>query len=361
MKLGVLTLPFNNNYGGYLQCYALMTILKQMGHEVELIYRRPNRRPLKYRLKIVIRNILRMLRNKDIASLIPDIEKELRYKGQNMMSFVDKHLSPRTLPLYTSKEFHECTENKYDAIVVGSDQIWRPEYVSSIRDFFLFGIKDKHVKRVAYAASFGVNNPIFNEEEKNDCGSAISKFSAVSLREEGGIDIIKRFGWKCNTLQVVLDPTLLLKREHYDSLLPRTKSMSYGKVCCYVLDWSEHKEQAVNRISHDTGLEILYILEPVQKDSPYYKMSSIEEWLSAIRDSAMVITDSYHGTVFSIIFQKPFIFMGNATRGDARIESLFDLLGIDSKNTTQINHDQVCNKITDLRKSSIDFIKSALG
>lgn len=360
MKIGLLTLPFNNNYGGYLQCYALMTVLKQMGHNVELIYRRQNKRSLKRRTKLFVQNIISFLSNKEVASIIPDIEKEFRFRGNNMMSFVDKYIAPKSRTLYSTKKCNTFIENRYDAVIVGSDQVWRPEYVPNIRDFFLCGIKDTHIKRVAYAASFGLSNPFFNEEEKNDCGSAIEKFAAVSVREDTGVDVIKKFGWKCIAPQIVLDPTLLLSQEHYNGLLPEEKSENHGKICCYVLDWSAERLQKINEISKNTGLDAFYIFDPALPNFSYYKTPSIENWLSAIRDSEMVVTDSYHGIVFSIIFQKTFIFLGNTVRGNTRIDSLFRLLGINSEYTMDIDYHKVLNRITDLRVSSVDFIKKSL-
>lgn len=360
MRIGILTLPFNNNYGGYLQCYALMTILKQMGHDVELIYRRQDKRPLKLRTKILIKNIIKIIRHREVPSIIPNYEKELCSKGQNMMPFVDKNIVPKTLPLYSTKDFNVFVTNRYDVIVVGSDQLWRPDYVPNIHDFFLADIKDRHVKRVAYAASFGSDNPYFTEKQKHDCGVAISKFSSISVREKSGIDIIKRFGWKCVMPQVVLDPTLLLSREHYNSLLPQIKSKSCGKICCYILDWSEDISHKISTISNRVGLSIFHILDPKRKKYPSYKIPSIEDWLSAIRDSEMVITDSYHGTVFSIIFQKPFVFLGNKERGNTRIESLFNLLEIDINKTKNLDYDKVVNRIEILRTKSISFLQNSI-
>lgn len=360
MKIGVLTLPFNNNYGGYLQCYALMTILKQMGHDVELIYRRQDKRPLRQRCQLLVKNILRAIGNKEVASIIPNREKELRHNGLNLMPFVDKYITPKTRTLYNTKDFNSFVENRYDVIVVGSDQLWRPDYVPNIHDFFLADLKEQYVKRIAYAASFGSDNPYFTEKEKDDCGVAISKFCSISVREESGIDIIKRFGWKCVMPQVVLDPTLLLSQNHYNGLLPQMKSKSCGKICCYILDWSEETRHRVNSVSCHTGLTLFHILDPKRKKKTSYKMPSIEDWLSAIRDSEMVITDSYHGTVFSIIFQKPFIFLGNKERGNTRIESLFSLLEIDLNKTKSLDYDKVVNRIEILRTESINFLRKSI-
>ena len=92
----MLTLPFNNNYGGYLQAYALMTVLKGMGHDVELIYRKHNYRPLSLRIKYFIKTWVKCLLGQKHELFIMDQEKELRYKGQALMPFVDKYIAPKT-------------------------------------------------------------------------------------------------------------------------------------------------------------------------------------------------------------------------------------------------------------------------
>ncbi len=109
MKIGMLTLPFNNNYGGYLQAYALMTVLKGMGHDVELIYRKHNYRPLSLRIKYFIKTWVKCLLGQKHELFIMDQEKELRYKGQALMTFVDKYIAPKTIPLFSTAQLRkEC-------------------------------------------------------------------------------------------------------------------------------------------------------------------------------------------------------------------------------------------------------------
>lgn len=143
MRIGILTLPFNNNYGGYLQAYALLTVLKQMGHDVELIYRRHNKRPLKYRLLYVFKTVVKCILRIPYGPLIPSLEYDHRHAGKMMLPFVDKNISPKTKPYFTTASMEKSCKGKYDVVIVGSDQIWRPIYVPNINDFFLEFIKDQ--------------------------------------------------------------------------------------------------------------------------------------------------------------------------------------------------------------------------
>ena len=138
MTIGILTLPFNNNYGGYLQAYALMTVLKNEGHDVELIYRRHNKPPFTKLIVPTVKNVVKLLLGRKVISVIPDGEKSFRERGVNMMPFFDKYIVPRSRPLYSSKEFAKYVTGRYDAVIVGSDQVWRPDYGSGIGDFFFF-------------------------------------------------------------------------------------------------------------------------------------------------------------------------------------------------------------------------------
>lgn len=321
MKIGILTLPFNNNYGGYLQAYALMTVLKQEGHEVELIYRQHNKH--KFPVSYYIKTIVKMILGRPHGPLNPTPDNWLRIKGKNLMPFVDKYISPRTKPLYSSIELEAAViGSNYDVVITGSDQLWRPDYVPNIENFFLSFLKNSKTKVISYAASFGTDKPNYTEEQKEICGDAISRFKAVSVREQSGIDVIKNFGW--NTAKepvVVLDPTMLLPKEHYFSLLPNIESPSKGKVFCYVLDNSEEIKAKTNEIVSQLGKE-KYEIANIQKTGA--DLPSIETWLSAIRDADFVITDSFHGTVFSILFNKQFVSYANINRGYDRFVTLLE-------------------------------------
>ena len=326
MKIGILTLPFNNNYGGYLQAFALLTVLKQQGHDVEIIYRRPRRRPFIWIVKTTFKNIVKVLLGRKVWCIIPDQEKDLRAKGAKMMPFVDKYVSPRSKPLYSSKALAKYASNRYDAIVVGSDQVWRPDYVSNIEDFFLVWL-DNNTLKLSYAASFGTNDPKYSDEKKKTCGDALQYFKAVSVREKDAVEVIEKLGWdlKCKPQQV-LDPTMLLEKEVYKQHICKVKISNRRKVFCYVLDQSSFVHDIISETCNTIGCEAYQL--GVKCDGNF---ASIEEWLRAINEAEVVITDSYHGTVFSIILNKPFIVCMNAERGLSRFVSLLSIFKLNHR------------------------------
>ena len=372
MKIGILTLPFNNNYGGYLQCFALMAVLKNMGHSPEVIYRRQNRRKISWRAKQFLKRIFLKGIGSSVPCIIPDQEKELRYRGAKMMEFVDKYISPKTAPLYSSKDFYECIDNhRYDAVIVGSDQVWRPDYGPKIQDYFLYDLHSEETILISYAASFGVDNPNYGNDEMKECGVALSRFKAVSLREKSGVEVINRFGWKLNCCpSVVLDPTLLLNKESYLETLPHKDSPAKGKVFCYLLDPSESAEQAIKYYCNNKGIESYNIINTDIWRRQDYVMPSIEEWLSGINEAEFVITDSFHGAVFSILFNKDFWVFGNVKRGKTRFLTLLSNFGLEERfidmsspcslPENPIEWTSVNKRLHDMRTESMTYLERAL-
>lgn len=371
MKIGILTLPFNNNYGGYLQAYALMTVLKRMGHNVELIYRKHNKRSFVTRSKLFIKSIIKCLLKKEYCCIIPNQEKELRHKGINMMGFVDKYISPKTLPVYSSKELSKYGD-LYDAVIVGSDQVWRPDYVPNIEDFFLCFINGTKTKKIAYAASFGGGKPLFNREEISICGDLISKFDYVGVREESGCNIINNYGWipKKKPI-VVLDPTMLLPKSDYDEIID-IKVVEKEYVASYVLDECFKTDKLITQISEQINMPIKTVLITKEWKKTNYKMPSINYWLESIRNAGFMVTDSFHGTVFSIIFNVPFIVIANKNRGIDRFETILHHFGLEDRILTNemgietiakspINWVRVNKLLNNERQKSISFLNTALS
>ena len=329
MKIGILTLPFNNNYGGYLQAYALLSVLKGKGHDVELIYRRHNRISIRKKIIPALKNIIKMILGRKVVSIFPDEEKCFRAHGASMMRFLDEKITPKSKPLYSSKDFNKYVSGRYDAVIVGSDQVWRPEYGPGIRDFFLCGIFDKDLIRLSYAASFGTDSPLYTKEERKDCGIALSKFNAISVREESGLTLIKGLTTGLKTEpELVLDPTLLLTDCDYADIIKNEINPNKGCVFCYVLNLTPSVDTIITEVCANLNLPS-FIIGNIQ--SAEASLPSVEFWLSTIKNANFVITDSYHGMVFSIIMQKPFIVKVNHNRGTDRFVSFLSKLGLEQR------------------------------
>lgn len=370
MKIGVLTVPFNNNYGGYLQAFALISILKSMGHDVVLINRRHPNFPLSWRVKHFVRNFVKVCLFRKVECVILSRDRIIRKKGRRMLGFVCRHI-PRTKPIYSSKQLEKVSKKAFDVVVFGSDQLWRPDYVPNIADYYGSFLKDVDVRRISYAASFGNAFPVYTEEERHLCGMEISKFHAISLREKSGIDVIKNMEWNTVKPTVVLDPTMLMDAAFYNSKISAAKSPSANKIFCYVLDQSPDVQKIVKKLSSALNLSEYHIIDSAKWQRMDYIMPSIEDWLSGIRDAEFVLTDSFHGTVFSILFKKPFIVCVNENRGAERFYTLLEHFNLTNRIACNeddalkllqesIDWKDVDEKMDVLRKRSMEFLIAAL-
>lgn len=340
MKIAILTLPLNSNYGGILQAYALQTVLRQMGNEVIVINRRKNYPSLfefMYRLLSLVKCFFRIYLNKDDNYLMVNpcsddyiVRKELCFDTSDIDLFISEYIflsqklrSSRVLKYFVRKE-------RFDCYIVGSDQVWREEYSPCITDYFLgFLSANDKTRKVSYAASFGLEGSPISSENLNKCIVLSRKFDAISVRELSGVQLMQDiFGMHA---QKVLDPTLLLSINQYYSLINKDDICNAGLVS-YVLDISEEKREIVCQaceLLHLNNTELL--LYPYDSSGKRGKMVSISKWLASFANAKYVVTDSFHGCVFSIIFKKTFIAIANKERGIDRFYSLLNDFGLQDR------------------------------
>ena len=314
MKIGILTLPLQDNYGGLLQNFALQKALLQMGLDVTTIdYMKTPIPPLWRYIKSWIKTILLLCIGKR--------RKFIKYthvgtRNQQNEKFVSLHINKTKT--YFTYNTEILKQNEIDTIIVGSDQVWRPKYNYRIENAFLDFCKDQsNLKRIAYAASFGVDEWEFTAWQTKKCALLAKKFDAISVREESGKALCNKYlGIEATT---VLDPTLLLSKETYCELCKNVPIKKEKFLAAYVLDKNEATYKECESIAKESNLTLKFF----EADS---KASlSVPEWLSMFRDASYVVTDSFHGTVFSIIFGKKFKCLYNKSRGSARFESLLKI------------------------------------
>lgn len=368
MKIGILTYPLNNNYGCYLQSYALLHFLREKGCEAEYIFRRHDRPSISFYIRYALSTLIKNVKNRVWNSLLYDVEWHyMQKKGGRLYPFFENNIVPHTVPIYTTLQLKKVCAD-YDVIIVGSDQVWRAEILSNIEDYFLVFLGGKPVRRIAYAASFGKGDPRFTKSQIISCGKAISKFDAVSVREDVGLDIIRGFNWKCPICQVVLDPTLLLSKEDY---LPFARDKMYPTtVFGYLLDQSEQKESILNDVSEMMNIDSYNIIKGSNEAG--FNYPPVSQWLGYLSKAKFVVTDSFHGMAFSIIFNKPFFVIVNFERGASRFTSLlkmFDLEDrilqepedLDKLINNDINWERVNSLLLKKRKESVDFLMNSIN
>ena len=378
MKIGILTLPLHTNYGGILQAYALQTVLERMGHEV-VVFDTPNRMPLpplkdipKCFLKRIVKKLLG--RNQKIFYEYYQNKKVIPVVTQNTQRFINSYIHRKEI-----RNFKELDRETYDAIVVGSDQVWRPLYFvpgwrwQEIENAFLSFASKWNIKRLSYAASFGTEDWEYTDQQTRRCKALLQVFDAISVRETNGVTLCKKY-FDMNSVHV-LDPTMLLNEADYSIFFQKSNTpKSNGTLLNYILDETEKNRVLIMNVANQKCLRAFSVTNPYENDEtkPLNERikPSVEKWLRGFYDAEFVITDSFHACVFSILFKKQFVVVGNKERGLSRIESLLLCFGIENRiveDSAQvmrlplIDYDTVYIKLEKYRKKSLEFLNVTLG
>lgn len=355
MKIGILTQHFLLNYGGIIQNFALQQVLLKLGHE-----------PLTFehdtcysRARWLLRTVKQMLQTRSLKGLPVYPVYKGRIGNKNFIKFVLKNIRSVTV-----KDFTPNLTQKYglDAYVVGSDQVWRPAFNLGARlgNMFL-DFADEKVKKLSYAASFGCKEWEYTEEQEQMCAKLSKRFDAISVREALGVDLCKEHFEVDATL--VLDPTLLLDKDDYIKIcndVPKKQK----HIFVYSLVVSEGVLAVAEKVAEVMELPIVV----KQAGSKVKKEDTIENWLAEFRDADYVVTDSFHGMVFSIIFNKPFAIVMNPSGGNDRYISLLSQLGLMDRivkdgtlsSDSVIDWQDVNSQLASLRETSLDFLRNNL-
>lgn len=350
MRIAILNLPIDSNYGGNLQRYALITILQRMGHEVEHIQLyKTFGLPLYKRYFVYFKRVLLKLIGKSKYPLFYEkgLAKEYEKNIKKIKTFYFGNIPHTKKKFYTKNDIESYDWSRFDAFIVGSDQVWRLDMTTQIglENYFFNFLSDSKKRKMAYAVSFG-NNCIESKNIKLDYIKELYKiFSAVSTREDSGLDVLKSLGMVNPQPCQVLDPTLLLDANDYRCLTKDCIIRQEEYIFCYVLDMTDEKKSKIEEKAKKLNLHCIY----ADMDSNI----TIEEWLSYIDKASYVITDSYHGTIFSIIFKKKALVLKNHIRGEERFASLYRILNITNDDFSNINFENM----ESIRKNSFSFIK----
>lgn len=381
MKIAILTLRGEPNYGNLLQTYALQRVLISMGHSVTILNRRsdyPTWNLFILRLCSIIKGcFLRyVLFKKDVLIHKPWVEsyiarKEYFKDNGRLRYFEDRflHLSPA---MRSSKELYRFSQKKqFDAYVVGSDQVWREGYTPNIEDYFLSFLpsSDRSCK-VAYAASFGtVDHPI-SVEKIAKCIAGLKRFNAISVREQEAVNYMyKVFG---KVPKWVLDPTLLLDISDYELLIENDDKNVDAGIVTYFLDETVAKQEIAKCCGEILDKPLTDLMKGFRENG--FRYLSISYWLSAFKNATFVVTDSFHGCVFAIIFRKPFVVYANARRGIDRFTSVLNMLGLQEHLVwsqedflerkdcllRKVDYGPIVEALESMKKESFGFLLSSL-
>lgn len=364
MKIGIITMPLCANYGGTLQNWALQQVLIKLGHN-PITLRFPvmyqNMSSVHYWTRVFPMQVARYVyykykgRKYEMPLTIGPWKKNVK----GMERFVDDHISvTEYLP---NLNMDDVRRYGIEALVVGSDQIWRPVMYDAVKYYFLGFTGDSDILRIAYAPSVALDEWPYKSEVTVKLRELIKKFSAVSVREKSSVKLVKdNLGVDA---QWVLDPTMLLGIEDYLEICKGVQKNKTPFIFAYILDVTKEKQKMVELTARKLACSVRWLTaDKVKADD------TIERWLANFRDAKYVITDSYHGTVFSLIFQKEFYCFYNNYRGNARMDSLKEISGIEDRFVNvavespwnKIDYPTVKSNIDKMREKSWAYLKKNL-
>lgn len=372
-KIGIITIIDYKNYGNRLQNYAVQEVIKLLGFEPETILNSPCikvkfndriKQILKMRLSEIIHKIFQKIRYRFFKSKkekkIEALNK-IRYK--KFKDFSNKNIN-ETSYIITPDNIPNDIKERYMAFIVGSDQVWNPyfRWGSSI-DFLAFAPKEK---RIAYAASFGISN--LPNEYINIYKQWLIEMPYISVREDTGAKIVKELTGK--NVDVLIDPTLMLTKEQWLSI---SKLGEYKPDKPYLLTYflgelSNEVRDKIIMLAEESNLMILN-LHNVDNENLY--IADPAEFLDYINSSEVFFTDSFHGVVFSILFEKPFVVLERSDYAiGSRIDTLLKKFDFNSrrfeyikstKDIYNINFSKATEILKVERIKALEYLKKALN
>ena len=344
MKIGIITMHKVLNYGSALQAYALQQKLLSLGYENELIdYQYPRPVAKKKTIKSFFSSVVIFIRNAIIGF---PLEKKKRkfdlFYNQNFK------LSKE----YYTYESLQSNPPQYDVYITGSDQVWNPRFAGNDSNFFLsFAPDDK--PKLSYAASFATS--VIEDDKKGFYSKYLSRYDSISVRENTGVKLVKELTGKDAVL--CCDPTILLTSEEWDKLAIQSQlEIKYKYILVYVLNYMigdiyPEIQRTIDYVQKTLGYKVIYLVgrkeDAFRKNSFLYKKGGPAEFIYLFKHAEFVITTSFHGVAFSLIYDKPLLGVVNMDKvDDTRIQSLLSVSG--AENSVMDFRDKINMSATEL-------------
>ena len=352
-KIGILTFHRSFSYGAHLQAFAMQKLLTKLNYDAEFI---DLKIPYLYKPK-----------NKKHS-------KDLYKKFEN---FATQNFKVTAMD-YSKDNISDFYAVDYSAIIVGSDQVWNPQIAPDYMDEFLLRFVPDSIKKIAYAASFGLTNLSFSDTNKINYPSKINRFYAIGIREKSGQQICKKLLPSKETVHV-LDPTLLIGKDEYKKISANSCE-SKNSILTFFLEKSKSQFDVIEAFKTVLNCNCKMIKNKVsifKKKQDLILRPTISQWLSEFKNAKFILTDSYHGVLFSLIFKKQFAVtcFGNFNQF-TRISDLMEMLNLKDRiidinsdisaqakqiASTQIDYHNVYPIITKYGKKSLDFLRKSLA
>lgn len=387
MKIGIVTFVKCDNYGAELQAYALQWKLNQLGYDAELI----DLQKIEKDLASNASSILPAIKNRfkvygwkapfEIGKLVVDVlqrklaakknESNAEEKHKLFLDFFDKFIR-HSNRYYTIEEIRQATDLPYDVYIAGSDQIWNYMHNDNLDVYFLEFAKEFGARRISYAASISAASipAKYQDEYRN----LLKNIQYLSVRELHGAKLIKELTGR--DVEVVLDPTLLVTSEEWQNNVAKNPLSGEKYVLVYTLSGSKYIQELCDNIAGRLGCKVVNMKINFRKDDSG-KMTDLfdlgpQEWVGLISGASYVVTDSFHGTAFSINFNKPFTTLVNPVSNmNSRVLSILKIMGLEDRiiyddgtrkmpKELYVDYTEVNKRMEEWRHKSLSFIKKSL-
>ncbi len=383
-KIGVCACYNTKNYGSMLQCLATGVIIEKLGYEYEFI--KYTRKPT---IGLMVRSIgripevlsikLKKKRKLREFAQYPEILEGIKKRNKGFELFQKNTFTKMSPTFETAAQLTKAASN-YNAVLVGSDQLWRPEGYST--GFYNLMFVPQNVPKIAYATSFGVSE--IPKSKKKIAKKFLSRIEHIGVRELRASEMIKELTGR--DVPTVVDPTLLFTGEEWSQLIENKPVIEDNEkyIFCYLLGNNEQHRKAVEQLKAKTGCKIVtipHLDEFVSCDVNFGDVQLFDvatsDFVNLIRNAEYVCTDSFHGTVFSILNHKQFVTFNRFSQGskksrNSRIESLLKQTELESRRVincdvdlfdvinSDIDYKAVEHNLSEMRKKSIDYLQTAL-
>lgn len=381
--IGLVTCYFHHNYGSMLQAYATEMIMQQMGLPFQTI---ACKAPINYMQENKFLYIIKKLLIADWKMRLGKMKIE-RAKKENPMFAKNWEIRNKAFDQFAETFFHvspycknreELTKmaENYSAFLVGSDQLWRTDSVE--HGYYTLEWVPDHIRKIAYSTSIGVKEVPWFQVEKNK--RFMNRFDHIALREQSACDLVYKLTGR--KVPVVLDPTLLFTGDQWLEI-QQQEPLTNGKyIFCYLLGDNPLQREFIKTVKEKTGYKIVALQqlddyipsdEGFADEAPYV---GPREFLNYIRNAEFVFTDSFHCSVFSILYKKNFFTFSRFAEGakqstNTRIDNLLHITGLEDRRMTKdktvdgvINYngsfDGVDARLNAYRKSSMEYLHNAL-
>lgn len=382
-KVGLVIVTYTINYGTYLQAFATQEAIRALGYDTKIL-----------NINSVINDVSKS-RKKYFAHQLLNFKEVKSYIG-TVNAIIQKKINQEYKEYYSHRErcFNEFHDKYFDigpvcdswkglseycynfsSILVGSDQLWRPANIAG--NYYTLNFVPENINKISYATSFGLKE--IRKSQRETATSFLKRIQHLSCREESGVNIIENLTNR--TAKLVCDPTILVKRKDWERYISSAPIIEGNYILTYLLSSNKEHRNYVKKLAKMTNCKVVGVLHGagyVKGDEKYVDECPKDigpfEFLNLIKNAKYVCTDSFHGCVFSTIFEKNYYVFKRFSDRDKmstnnRVTNLLDRLGLTNRLVTDFNKIELCpinyqdttDRLNKFREESVDYLKSALS